>query len=72
MFLANGNIVLDQPVVGNASAYVSSHSNVTLWTNFIGEILATDNITIEATGALKYDNSVLADSYFTLPAGMTE
>ena len=72
MYLANGNIVTYQPIENPVSAYISSHQNVEFWKNFRGEILATGNVYVKATGILTYDNSVLADDDFTLPGGMTE
>jgi Tfp pilus assembly protein PilX len=65
MILCNNNIYQYAPL---DVCYLSGNSDVYMWKEFQGVVLAKGNVEVHTN--LVYDNTVSTDKYFTLPEGM--
>lgn len=70
MLLANGNVVIRGYI---APGFVSANGNVEMQTSavFIGQIQCKGNFSTYGNGKIKFNDTVLKDKYFKVPAGMT-
>lgn len=70
MLLANGNVVIRGHI---APGFVSANGNVEMQTSavFIGQIQCKGNFSTYGNGKIKFNDTVLKDKYFKVPAGMT-
>lgn len=70
MLLANGNVVIRGYI---APGFVSANGNVEMQTSavFIGQIQCKGNFSTYGNGKIKFNDTVLKDKDFKVPAGMT-